>query len=366
MTTVLKKENRIESLDWLRGFAALSIMLYHLSDFTVTKAAPLDASSALGRLGIYGVSIFFILSGLSMAVVYNTYIKDVPASVNFFIRRIFRIWPLLWLVCFLKIIYSAYIIGNAHYGFAVIFLNYTTLFGFVKPTAYIALGAWSIGNEMVYYALTPVILYIYNRNRRAGNTFFLFALMTGLAFAFYFLRPDVPLGRQWAVYVNPFNNLFLYMMGIMIYYNFKDRRFDQRLNWLILFISVILFCLLPFSGDQIAIVTGTGRICFVVLSFLIVLSFYKMEFSFTSSLTKPLSLLGAATYGVYLIHPVIYNYFTLLVKDASIALVFISVIVITISVSILSYKFFEKRLINIGKRITFESVKEKVFSASGA
>ncbi len=63
--------NRIESLDWLRGLMAIAIMFYHLTSWHIT---PLDSSSVLGRLGIYGVSVFFILSGLSMAVVYSNFI----------------------------------------------------------------------------------------------------------------------------------------------------------------------------------------------------------------------------------------------------------------------------------------------------
>jgi peptidoglycan/LPS O-acetylase OafA/YrhL len=50
---------RIEALDWLRGLMAVSIMLYHL---TIWYIVALDSSSVLGRLGIYGVSVFFVLS----------------------------------------------------------------------------------------------------------------------------------------------------------------------------------------------------------------------------------------------------------------------------------------------------------------
>ncbi len=95
------KNSRIETLDWLRGLMALSIMFYHLTYWIVS---PLDSSNPLGRLGVYGVSIFFVLSGLSMAIVYNVYIKSIRASINFYVRRIFRIWPLLWAVCILAII----------------------------------------------------------------------------------------------------------------------------------------------------------------------------------------------------------------------------------------------------------------------
>ncbi|HOY69302.1 MAG TPA: hypothetical protein PLZ85_00405 [Methylotenera sp.] len=56
---------RLDSLDWLRGLLAFSIMIYHLTSWEIS---PLESSHLLGRLGIYGVSMFFLLSGLSMAV----------------------------------------------------------------------------------------------------------------------------------------------------------------------------------------------------------------------------------------------------------------------------------------------------------
>jgi peptidoglycan/LPS O-acetylase OafA/YrhL len=65
--------NRFEPLDWLRGLLALSITVYHL---TCCALQPPDASTFLGRLGIYGVSMFFVLSGLSMAAAYATFIGD--------------------------------------------------------------------------------------------------------------------------------------------------------------------------------------------------------------------------------------------------------------------------------------------------
>ena len=69
--------NRIESLDWLRGLMAIAIMFYHLTSWHIS---PLDSSNILGRLGIYGVSVFFVLSGLSMAVVYSSFIVDVKTA----------------------------------------------------------------------------------------------------------------------------------------------------------------------------------------------------------------------------------------------------------------------------------------------
>ena len=156
--------NRIESLDWLRGLMAIAIMFYHL---TYWHIFPLDSSYFLGRLGIYGVSVFFVLSGLSMAIVYSNFIVDKQTAAVFFIRRIFRIWPLLW-ICVAIVTIPSLLKGNEA-SIMQVLLNITTLFGFVSPSSYINTGAWSIGNEMVYYALTPILIMSYEKNIIKGN-----------------------------------------------------------------------------------------------------------------------------------------------------------------------------------------------------
>ncbi len=352
-----QKSSRIETLDWLRGLMALSIMFYHLIYWIFF---PLDASNPLGRLGIYGVSIFFILSGLSMAIVYNNYIDSFQKSISFFLRRIFRIWPLLWIVCILVIAPEILKTGNCNWN--LLFLNLTTLFGFISPTSYIPTGAWSIGNEMVYYALTPLILFLYNYKKWLGNAFFILCLSLGLLFSFYLLDPNVSLlnPKQWAIYVNPFNNLFLYVMGIAIYYNFKNTNISTNLNLLLLVIAISLFCLLPFKGNQISIITGIGRIVFIILSFIIVLCFYKLNIRLPKTLNKTLETFGIATYGIYLIHPVVYLYANRLLEKIHLKndlLLFSTIVIITVLGAIFSYRFFELPLIKIGKKLTSASPK---------
>jgi exopolysaccharide production protein ExoZ len=238
-----QKQSRIETLDWLRGLMALSIMYYHLTHWFFFHT---DASNPLGRLGVYGVSIFFLLSGLSMAIVYNRYISSLKSSLNFFVRRIFRIWPLYWIVCILAIAPEVFKTGS--FDGALFFLNVSTLFGFVSPGAYIPTGAWSIGNEMVYYAMTPFIFMLYNYRRWAGNLFFLISLAVGGLFAFYLLDSRTDIGPQWHTYINPFNNLFLYVMGIAIYYNFRQINIPTLLNLALLLMAVSLFCFYPSMG----------------------------------------------------------------------------------------------------------------------
>lgn len=345
-------KHRIETLDWLRGIMALSIMFFH---FTNALIVPQDASSILGRFGVYGVSIFFILSGLSIAIVYNKYISSVRRAVAFYVRRVFRIWPLLWVICILTVL--PVLIATGHYSWKYFLINITTFFGFFRPSDYIAAGSWSIGNEMVYYALTPVVLLIYNYHKQAGNLLLLIATAVAMYFAFYLLDPHLPLGipGQWKLYVHPFNNFFLYLTGIAIYYNFAHVQLKPRITLFLLVLAAIAFCFLPYSGNEICIVTGTGRILFVLISALVVFCFYKLVATPPTWISEPLEVFGMATYGVYLIHPVVFAYLRRLLEAMSLnswIILYLLSVIITITLSVLSFKYFESAFISLGKKLT--------------
>lgn len=116
----MKNILRLPSLDILRGILAVSIMFYHLSIWLFKQP---DSSSLLGRLGIYGVSVFFVLSGLSMAMVYHSYFYSLRNGVVFYVRRIFRIFPLFWLAVFSVLVFQFFKLGYIKYDIEVIIAN---------------------------------------------------------------------------------------------------------------------------------------------------------------------------------------------------------------------------------------------------
>ncbi|MFC6806271.1 acyltransferase family protein [Methylophaga thalassica] len=333
--------SRVESLDWLRGLMALTIMIYHLTSWHFFK---LDSSSMLGRFGIYGVSIFFVLSGLSMAIVYSKYITDKRTAVTFYIRRVFRIWPLLWLCVALLVVYK--LAAGEDISITQVFLNITTLFGFISPSDYMNTGAWSIGNEMVYYAMTPLILMMYEKNKLLGNLFLLATFIVALIFCFALLMPQQSLTEQRHLYINPFNNLFLYVAGIAIYYNRVD---ISCISTVIIFtLTLAIFASYPVSGDKIAIVTGVNRIIFMFASIFLVISFYsfsKWENNVPIALKYPLEQFGLVTYGIYLLHPIVNLYLGYILEKLGIASPYIQfglTIIVTIIAALLSFSLYEK------------------------
>lgn len=343
------KKNRIDSLDWLRGLMAISIMLYHFSNYSFFE---LDASSLLGKFSIYAVSIFFVISGLSMAVVYHSFINSIRSAWFFLVRRIFRIWPLLWACVALGTIATT--IQNLSIDWWKIFLNITTLFGILKPDAYINTGAWSIGNEMVFYLLTPILIIIFNKKKWVGNFLTLSSCAIFFLFAFYLLKPGISLNDQWGTYINPLNNLFFYITGISIYYNLKNINLRKYVYGILLFISILFFIFFPIFGDRSVLAIGIPRILFSLMSILLVVAFYKFPFTLPTIISYPLKQFGIATYGVYLLHPIIFQSIQFLLPQLKTYpfILFASSIILTITLALLSYKFFEEPLMRIGKKIT--------------
>lgn len=360
------KLNRFPPLDWLRGTMALSVMVYHFANYH-------EAAHLLGRLGIYAVSIFFILSGLSMAIAYDLYIRDIRTSLYFFIRRLFRIWPLLWLSIALVVIPTNFL-GYRFYGhdepysLAKILLNVSTLFGFVAPGQYINVGAWSIGNEMVYYAFTPGLIAAYKWRKQAGNLMTLLAAGIGLLFASRMLTTSSTLADQWMTYINPFNNLFLYCAGLAIYYNFRDLEIPQRFHLPLFMLPVILFAIYPANGDQINLVTGFNRVAFSIISIVVVFAFYKCAPVLPKFIGDKFEQLGIATYGIYLLHPIILEFTRSAFRALGLQIKYLptlAAIGLTIALSLLIYKLLEAPLINLGKKLTKSRTTSFVMPQSG-
>lgn len=345
---------RIEGLDWLRGLMALSIMTYHYMSWGISEQS---ISTILGRLGIYAVSIFFVLSGLSLALVYSNYIKDIRTAAFFFIRRIFRIWPVLWFTIAAFVLLALY--NRKTVDFYIIFMNLTTLFGFFDIGRYMSPGVWSIGNEMVYYSITPITIALYNLKRLYGNIFFAATVIIGAIFSAYLIDGRSILAEEWKSYINPFNNMFFFVSGLALYYNLKNIKLDTRKKKCVhaVFFAIILlsFVFINVKGDAMEIVTGINRLIFSFLSISAVFLFWKLDFILPKLIHKPWMSVCLSAYPIYLLHPIVLETVKTFAKGEIFRqpsfLIFFSA-TLTVGLSVVVHKYIEKPFIKLGKKIT--------------
>jgi exopolysaccharide production protein ExoZ len=337
-------KNRIQYLDYLRGLAAFGIMVYH---FTTWSYGHHDADSFLGRIGIYAVSIFYALSGLTLFKVYQNQLD----LKDFFVKRVFRIYPLLIVVTLIAAMLQM------QFDLINIFLNVTGLFGVFAWDQNIAVGAWSIGNELIFYLFFPVFM-IFAKKEKMMLYFISFILLAAYVyFAFYLINPIIPLGEQGFHYMNPMNQIFLFLAGALLGLITDKLSVKNSTSLIVLILSIIAFMFYPVSGYTSELVFGWTRISFTIICIAICFSFFKMDYVLPKWISLPLSKLGEATYSIYLLHPLVWTSVLLFSKygvNLSTPVKICLAIPLTVIVSYVSYVTFERYFINKGKKYAIQ------------
>lgn len=146
---------RVEGWDLLRGLCALMVAGYHLLYW-------LDLAQ-LPTFGTYGVYLFFVLSGASLAYSYDPAKLLTPgAMARFLATRWLRLAPLYLLLCAVFLAMLA-----VHQGALVdrlpqrLLLNATFAFGAHDPAVWaLLIGGWSLGIEAVLYLVFPLLAWL--------------------------------------------------------------------------------------------------------------------------------------------------------------------------------------------------------------
>ena len=344
---IMKQQGRLDNLDYLRGLSAACIMLYHYSTWS---AGERSAQSFLGRAGIYGVAIFYVLSGLTLAYVYQDKLgTDLRGITAFFKKRFFRIFPLLWLATIISIAISKKPVHLPN-----VLLNLSGLFGFFKWDTYFATGAWSIGNELVFYTLFPLLIFVFGKKNIYSALLLLLIAAGHLFFAYQVIHSLEPLSAQWRAYANPLNQLFYFAGGLMLCLFFSSRIVNNLIAFLLATLGLALLILMPSQPYVADIVTGTNRVIFTIGCFLLCFGFFKLRFTLPLLVHTPLTWLGRASYSIYLLHPIVYSITKAMANIATRhflpvtpAILIIASITATIVLSYFTYRYFESYFIRL-------------------
>lgn len=163
------KYNYYYKLDFMRGVAAISVVVIHLSH-------RIDISS-IAKRGYLAVDFFFVLSGFVMCAAYAERLKAQQLRTrDFYALRLVRIFPLAFLGTSIAAIFETLRPGVANFGehisnimiayfFGALMLP-TTAFNTLEPTAFpLNLPIWSLFFELLANAAFPFILKSHHKNQ---------------------------------------------------------------------------------------------------------------------------------------------------------------------------------------------------------
>ena len=313
-------ENKAVYFEQLNGIRFIAVLLVLIDHWLI----PINPFSFLGHLGVV---IFFVLSGFLITRILFQNADDCRQNqssffvkiIRFMYRRSLRIFPIYFLLLLIGLLFS---LSN--------FKNVWPYLVFYLPNFYIMkmgtwLGIWdhlwSLAVEEQYYLVFPYFILLLAPRRYP--LLFILMLLVGLGtrFGFYVLASTEIQEQNWMWwYVNPFAALDCFGLGGILAYLFHYKQnYFQSVKYLKIcllasltaFIAILNFAdLANFHHANIWSIVFE-RISGALFSFfLIALSIRKDTWQLSAFLkSKPVSYLGSISYGIYLYHNVVMNYY---------------------------------------------------------
>lgn len=303
-SALVQKGRLLPGIHGLRGIAALAVVLFHLEH--IGRVDPPAFFSFIGRDFGYSVHLFFIVSAFSL--MYSTERRtDHPGWVaEYFLKRFFRIAPLFYLIIGFELA-RQFAFGGIRVSVTDILMNVTFTFGFV-PLAGFVWGGWSVGVEMIFYALFPVVLLLIRSHRSALGLVLVtivtsYAMRTGLHEQHLATNPR----PQWDWSYFAFaSNVCFFAMGIYAYrlsQTFGDKRALMGGAVPLAALAIIGGLLFFDLGQPLK---GGGRLDIVVWG--VGLSALCLWQSVAPSIVianKLFEYLGERSFSIYLLHPIV-------------------------------------------------------------
>jgi peptidoglycan/LPS O-acetylase OafA/YrhL len=307
------------NFDLLRLFAALQVAVVHGYEHFQLKGLNVVADFMVQKIVVYfpGVPIFFAMSGF---LIFSSFDRRKNLRV-YCVNRFLRLFPGLWvsflltfsILCFFRYItFGNLLSGNILFWIA----GQVSCFQFFTPGALRGYGLgnpngslWTIFVEIQYYALVPVLHYLFRKLRPNWNIFLLI-LISGSLLANVILGTTVEsgsiIGKLISVTLLPY--LFYFLLGAMVYLNYErlsrfveNRALMAGSCYFLFYIIVSLIAKLYYPGYW---VNTFGFINSLLLTwFVFALAFSNMKLSHKLLRENDLS------YGLYIYHGIVLNFF---------------------------------------------------------
>jgi peptidoglycan/LPS O-acetylase OafA/YrhL len=165
---------RLNSIQALRGFAAVLVVFFHIAEFQrdvipTTAVGDHALISGLWDRGFAGVDLFFVISGFIMVYVTRNVPHGLSSAFHFLKFRITRIYPLWWIYALLMMFYFWLFYGNPAdisqsetSGGMGLYLTKSLLL-IPQHAMPVLVTGWSLIHEMWFYLVFSVILLLPRR-----------------------------------------------------------------------------------------------------------------------------------------------------------------------------------------------------------
>lgn len=331
-------ESRVLSLDAMRGLLAVGVMVYHVLAWSDV--------ARLTALGTYAVYCFFVLSGFALEHVYGPRLRTAGALRAYAAARVARILPLYAAAALAA---AALVVARGGRVDAFDLLqNLTLTFGLNNPGATsTVVGGWSIGIEVVFYLLFPFVSLMMG-SLRSLAALVAVALLARVAW----IAATWPVGASLADVFVPYTQVVpfavFFVAGVLSAHVLREARLPRPLRergrgllpaiaGVGLLAAIIATAALDVS--ERALFAGPGGAVLTIATCLAVylVALAPQPAGRAATVSR---ILGDASYGTYLLHPIVFGILTLAGVDGPLRLAL--TVTIAPACAIGSYRLFEK------------------------
>jgi exopolysaccharide production protein ExoZ len=302
---------KIVSIQYLRAYAAISVLLFHAADRFFLKAYnwPIE----IFDFGKYGVDIFFVISGFIMGLS----MENRPSHEIFFKNRLARIYPLYFFVIALSFFIKKLFGVNSFNSVETFDFTLFTFFDSKGTINHVSV-AWTLYYEMFFYFCCAMSLWLFKDYKKGIFTLFLIVIISPESLPFVGLNTGL---------------LSMLLAGFYFYEIYKDFKFYKA--------AILAICL---TKIFLSFDNGFNRIIAINSAIFFILLLDKINFSEN----KILKTLGDSSYSIYLLHVALIELFCKLALKTSSSIFLINLlwasvgICVIVGLSVLNYELFEK------------------------
>ena len=280
-------------------------------------------------LGHLGVVIFFVLSGFLITRILFLNADEInvnkssawPKIIRFIYRRSLRIFPIYLILLSLGLVFN---ISNFNQLWPWL-ISYT-------PNIYIMMKGqwlgtwdhlWSLAVEEQYYLIFPYFILFLNKNKYIRLLTAMVLLGIASRLIFYLILSHEVIEKYWMFsYVNPISATDCFGLGGLLayYYHYENKSFLKLaektyllpISFLAVMLSLILSQYAKYTYDNIWF-SIIERSISAIFAFCLIMTALKEKKDFLGNVleNKVFFYLGSISYGIYLYHNLVFNFYHL-------------------------------------------------------
>jgi peptidoglycan/LPS O-acetylase OafA/YrhL len=350
---------RLSYIDALRGYAILMVIAVHTSQ--AFSDLPKSLSTILNQ-GARGVQLFFVTSALTLSM---SWVSRKEGALAFYLRRFFRVAPMFWLAIPFFVwldgtgpsLYAPEGIGIRHIAMTAVFVH-----GFWPDTiTSVVPGGWSVADEVIFYALFPVMVpTLLKASCRYLIIIMVVAVVLGaqvsrLLDGFSDLLPASAQGVAGEYFSLWFpRQLPCFIFGVALFkFSAEQHRFSESFAKCVCVLAIALIFAFPFlEGVKYMLPLGLATSYGIAFS---LFAFSLMYWRTSPLIGNVIVWIGKISYSAYFVHFAVLHYLPSFrptdVPFIDFTIVYVAVIISTVSVSSITYLFIEMPVIRLGSRL---------------